>query len=96
MLTFHTDLLFTSCDTYGPGLLGANLKTISVEDTGISPLVWNIWNLTISLMYLNMSVLMQLNTIGIVYSGNNKEVLPWKTILDCHTSLHFYLGKICS
>lgn len=96
MLTVHTDLLFTSCHSYGPGLLDANLKTISVEDTGISPLVWNIWNLTISLMYLNMSVLMQLNTIGIVYSGNNKEVLPWKTILDCHTPLHFYMGKICS
>lgn len=68
-----------------PVFLGANLKPISVEDAGISALVWNIWNLTISLLYLNMSVLMELNTILICYSGNNKEVLPWKTILDCHT-----------
>lgn len=30
MLIVHTDLLFTSCHTYGPGLLGTNLKTVSV------------------------------------------------------------------
>lgn len=59
-----------------PVFLGANLKTSSVEDAGILSLVWNIWNFTVSLLYLNMSVLMELNAIVICYSGNNKEVLP--------------------
>lgn len=76
MLTVNSDLLFTACHAYGLGLLDAKLKTISEDDAGIPSLVQHIWNFTSSLMYLNMSVLMQFNTIVIVYSRNNKAVLP--------------------
>lgn len=79
MLTLCTDSLFTSCRTYRPSLLAAKSKTISVGDAGISLLVQNMEFYCLSLFqggFCYTSVLMQLNTIVIVYSGNYKEVLP--------------------